>query len=96
MTAVTTRASRGPTLETMTRMVTHVAPWLAAAAIGGALIFGPVASADPSANPGPYAAPSTAPGPSPYGSGEDPDVPIGSDLNFHMPDDPNVGIDLPS
>jgi hypothetical protein len=37
----------------MKRTIKHIAPWLAAAAIGGALVFAPVASADSSADPGP-------------------------------------------
>ena len=31
----------------MKRTITHIAPWLAAAAVGGALVFAPVASAAP-------------------------------------------------
>jgi hypothetical protein len=35
----------------MKRTIKHVAPWLAAAAIGGALVFAPVASAAPGHEP---------------------------------------------
>ena len=65
--------------STMKTKISHVAPWLAAAAIGGALVFAPVASAaTPSPKPGPHAAPSSPPGTSQYGSGEDPLVPSGT------------------
>jgi hypothetical protein len=57
--------------NTMKRTITHIAPWLAAAAIGGALVFSPVASAAPG-----HVAPSPSPS-APSESGADPDVPFG-------------------
>ena len=78
-------------LETMNRAIQHIGPWLAAAAIGGALVFAPVASADSTADPGADAAssPSHSQGaPAQSGadplvpqSGTDPLVPYGSDLD---------------
>ena len=55
----------------MKRTITHVAPWLAAAAIGGALVFAPVAGAAPSHEP-----PSPSHG-TQSESGADPYVPSG-------------------
>jgi hypothetical protein len=55
----------------MKRTIKPVAPWLAAAAIGGALVFAPVASAAPG-----HVAPSPSHG-TQSESGADPDVPIG-------------------
>src|SRR5262245_14691141 len=79
MPALRTAVSQGVMLETMKRTIKRVALWLAAAAIGGALVFAPVASAaDSGAKPGPHAAPSSPPGASQYGSGEDPLVPSGT------------------
>ena len=89
-------------LETMKRTINRVAPWMAAAAIGAALVFAPVASAASSANPGPHAAPSSPPGASRYGSGEDPLVPSGTwapgDIVPYDPyiKNPGGGVDLPS
>jgi hypothetical protein len=86
----------------MKRTIKYFAPWLAAAAIGGALGFAPVASADSTANSGPHAAPSSPPGASQYGSGEDPLVPFGTWApGDEVPYDtyiknPGGGVDLPS
>jgi len=86
----------------MKRPINHVAPLLAAAAIGGALVFAPVASADSSANPGTHAAPSSPPGASQYGSGQDPLVPPGTwapgDIVPYDPylKNPAGGVDLAS
>jgi hypothetical protein len=57
----------------MKRKITHVAPWLAAAAIGGALVFAPVAGAAPGHEP-----PSPSHG-TQSESGADPYVPFGTD-----------------
>ena len=82
--------------------INHGARWLAAAAIGGALVFAPVASANPGANPGPHAAPSSPPGASRYGSGDDPLVPSGTwapgDIVPYYPylKNPGGGVDLAS
>jgi hypothetical protein len=85
----------------MKRAITHIAPWLAAAAIGGALVFAPVASAaagnagDGSGTPGHVA-------PSPYGSGASPLVPSGTWApGDQVPYDPYIknpggGVDLAS
>jgi hypothetical protein len=61
MAAVTTPASRWPMLETMNRTIKHIAPWLAAAAVGGTLFLAPVASAATDSDSG---------GCSPPGSGQ--------------------------
>ena len=80
----------------MKRTITHIAPWLAAAAIGGALVFAPVASAAPGHVP-----PSPSPG-TPAGSGADPFVPSGTwapgDEVPYNPyiKNPGGGVDLPS
>ena len=55
----------------MNRTITHIAPWLAAAAIGGALVFTPVANAAPG-----HVAPSPSHG-TQSESGADPNVPFG-------------------
>jgi hypothetical protein len=62
----------------MKRTIKRIAPWFAAAAIGGALVFAPVASADSSADPGPHAAPSPQSQGAPAQSGADPLVPYGT------------------
>jgi hypothetical protein len=98
------RAESATKLEkTMIRTIKRAALWLAAAAVGGALIFAPVASAaDSNAKPGPHAAPSSPPGPSLYGSGEDPLVPSGTwapgDIVPYDPylKNPGGGVDLAS
>jgi hypothetical protein len=100
MAAVMKPVSRGPILETM-RTIKRVAAWLAVAAIGGALVFAPAASADSSANPGPHVAPAPAAGPPPNGSDEDPTVPSGTNPNSEVPYDPYIknpggGVDLAS
>jgi hypothetical protein len=91
---------RGPILEIMNRTIKRVAPWLAAAAIGGALVFAPVASAAPgnagdgSGTPGHF--------PSPYGSGTSPFVGSGTWApGDQVPYDPYIknpggGVDLAS
>jgi hypothetical protein len=91
-----------PNAGTMKRTINHLAPWMAVAAISGALMSAPVASAASSANPGPHAAPSSPPGASQYGSGEDPLVPFGTwapgDIVPYNPyiKNPGGGVDLPS
>jgi hypothetical protein len=80
-----------PNPETMKRMIMHIAPWLAAAAIGGALVFAPVASADSSADPGPHAAPSPSQSQgAPTPGGADPLTPYGSDLSTDEPYGPYI------
>jgi hypothetical protein len=80
----------------MKRTITHIAPWLAAAAIGGALVFAPVASAVPG-HVGPVPSPST-----PSESGTDPNVPFGATApGDAVPYDPYIknpggGVDLAS
>jgi hypothetical protein len=103
MPAQRTAVSQGLMLETMKRTIKRAAPWLAAAAIGGALVFAPVANATGSgAKPGPHAAPSSPPEASLYGSGEDPLVPSGTwapgDIVPYDPylKNPGGGVDLPS
>ena len=60
----------------MKTKITHVTPWLAAAAIGGAIALAPIASA--ASNPAP--APSAVASPSAVGSaGTDPSTPYGTD-----------------
>jgi hypothetical protein len=77
--------------ETMQRTIKHIAPWLAAAAIGGALVFAPVASADSSADPGTHAAPSPSQSQeAPAQSGAEPQVPYGTDLSTDEPDNPYI------
>ncbi|HEV3262643.1 MAG TPA: hypothetical protein VG013_37735 [Gemmataceae bacterium] len=65
----------------MKRTIKHIAPWLAAAAIGGAVAFAPVASADSSADP---ASPSQSQG-APAQSGGDPLVPFGTHAGAELP-----------
>jgi hypothetical protein len=74
----------GSTMKTTTK---YIAPWLAAAAIGGAIGLAPIASAAPATTPGshdkvvPNTTASTAPAPTPFESGTDPRVPsdVGAD-----------------
>jgi hypothetical protein len=87
----------------------YLAPWLAAAAIGGAMGLTPVASAAPVSPTKSVAspAPSPTPGPARFGAGEDPLVPNGTDpyvpyvlgYNDHSDHDENDttsgGVDLP-
>jgi hypothetical protein len=87
----------------MKRTIKRVAPWLAAAAVGGALVSAPVASAAPG-----HVAPSPsheAPSPSygtPYASGASPFVPFGAWApGDDVPYDPYIknpggGVDLAS
>jgi hypothetical protein len=93
-------ANRRNTVKTT---IKYVAPWLAAAAIGGAIALSPVASADPGPAPVSQAKvvthpiASSAAAPSPFGSGEDPLVPSGA--NPYVPyvlGFPLGGVDLPS
>ena len=62
----------------MKRTIKHIAPWLAAAAIGGALVFAPVASADPDPSP------SQSQG-APGQSGGDPLVTLGTHPDAELP-----------
>ncbi|PXX08824.1 hypothetical protein [Mycolicibacterium moriokaense] len=60
----------------MKTKITHVTPWLAAAAIGGAIALAPIASA--ASHPAP--APSAVASPSAVGNaGTDPSTPYGTD-----------------
>jgi hypothetical protein len=67
----------------MTITIKYVAPWLAAAAIGGAIALAPIASA---------ASPSTAGATPPASAGTDPLVPYGTDphspyvFGYHVSD----------
>lgn len=96
-------------LETiMKRTAKYVAPWLAAAAIGGAIGLSPVAFANPVYGPVPQApaptpVPAPAPAPAPSNVGASPLVPD----NVILPNppitvddpylkDPAGGVDLPS
>lgn len=89
--AVMKPASRWPMLETMNTAIRHIAPWSAAAAISGALIFAPVAGADSSADPDPHAAPSASQSQAaPVQSGADPLVPYGTDFATDEPDNPYI------
>jgi hypothetical protein len=62
----------------MKTTVKCIAPWLAAAAISGAIGLAPIASAAPAAAPSSqdtvvtHATPSTAPAPTPFDTGTDP------------------------
>jgi hypothetical protein len=61
----------------MNTTVKYIAPWLAAAAIGGAIGLAPMASADPAATAGSqggvsHAARSNAPAPTPFEYGTSP------------------------
>ena len=65
----------------MKTTIRYVAPWLAAAGIGGAIAFAPIASAAPIANAATHPAPVSS-------AGTDPLVPYGTDpqvppLGFH-------------
>ena len=69
----------------MKRTIPHIAPWLAAAAIGGALAFAPVASAAPG-----HVAPSPSHGTASE-SGANPDVPFGPNApGDEVPYDPYI------
>jgi hypothetical protein len=92
----------------MKKMIKYVAPWLSAAAIGGAIALAPLASAASTAAPVPHNNVITTAAPSP--SGEDPLVPEGTDpriafqngyYNPMLPNDsgnanPGGGVGLPS
>jgi hypothetical protein len=73
--------------STMKTTIKYIAPWLAAAAIGGAMGLAPIASAAPATTPGPHdkvvpnTTASTATAPTPFESGTDPRVPsdVGAD-----------------
>jgi hypothetical protein len=80
----------------MKRTIKYFAPWLGAAAVGGALVLAPVASAAPG-----HVAPSPSHG-TPSVSAVDPDVPFGTDApGDYVPYDPYIknpggGVDLAS
>lgn len=80
----------------MKRTIKHVTPWLAAVAVGGALVLAPVASAAPG-----HVAPSPSHG-AQSASGADPDVPFGVTApGDEVPYDPYIknpggGVDVPS
>jgi hypothetical protein len=77
--------------NTMKTTIKYVAPWLAAAAIGGAIGLAPIASAAPGSTPVSQAkvvsnsAPSPRPAPTPFESGTDPLVPGNVGANPHVP-----------
>jgi hypothetical protein len=69
----------------MKNAIKRIAPWLAATAIGGALVFAPVASAAPGHQP-----PSPSHG-TQSASGADPDVPFGATApGDEVPYDPYI------
>jgi hypothetical protein len=80
----------------MTKTVKQAVGWLAAATIGGALLFAPAANAAPGHEP-----PAPSPGTQSV-SGADPNVPFGvSAPGDEVPYDPYIknpggGVDLPS
>jgi hypothetical protein len=90
----------------MKTTIKYIAPWLAAAAIGGAIGLAPVASAAPGTTPVPQtkvaANPAPAPAPTPFESGTDPLVPgnVGADpyIPYTLGDpylrNPAGGVDL--
>ncbi len=75
--------------STMKTTIKYFAPWLAAAAIGGAMGLAPIASAAPATSPSSHGKAATnttastapAPTPTPFESGTDPRVPsdVGAD-----------------
>jgi hypothetical protein len=73
--------------STMKTTIKYIAPWLAAAAIGGAIGLAPIASAAPASTPSSHGKVATsptvspAPVPTPFESGTDPRVPsdVGAD-----------------
>ena len=84
----------------MKTTIKYLAPWLAAAAIGGALALTPVASANPGSAPVPQSkavnapAPSpthAAPAPTPFETGTDPLVPPDVGANPYVPYFPGMG-----
>jgi hypothetical protein len=85
----------------MQRTIKRVAAWLAVAAIGGALVFAPVASAA-AGNAGDGSGAAGRGAPSPYGSGVSPFVPSGTFApGDEVPYDPYIknpggGVDLAS
>ena len=91
----------------MKTTIKYIAPWLAAAAVGGAIGLAPVASADTGSAPvsqtkviANSAGPAT-PAPTPFESGASPLVPTGTDpyipfvLGTPRHEDPAGGVDLP-
>jgi hypothetical protein len=78
------------------KSIKHIAPWLAATAIGATLVFAPVASAVPG-----HVAPLPSPGMQSE-SGASPDVPFGPNApGDEVPYNPYIknpggGVDLPS
>jgi len=105
--AETNTATQQTGKNTMKTTIKYIAPWLIAAAVGGAIGLAPVASAEPGSMPVPHAkvvanpVPSPGPAQTPFGSGEDPLVPSGADP--YIPyvlgapfKNPAGGVDLPS
>jgi hypothetical protein len=91
----------------MKRTIMYVAPWLAAAAITGAVGLAPAASASPVSTPipqSPAPAPAPAPAPTPFESGASPLVPANVGADPYVPfilgtphhADGAGGVDLPS
>jgi hypothetical protein len=86
----------------MRNTITHIAPWMAAAAVCGALAFAPIASAD--TGPAPRivsSTPAPTPPPAPSQRGASPLVPLGVNPDSQEPFDPYLknpagGVDLPS
>lgn len=77
------------------KTIKYVAPWLAAAAIGGAVSLAPFASADPDSTPAP------TPGPTPEQSDTSPFVPYGPSPDYDsvyplLQNQGGGGVDLPS
>lgn len=66
----------------MKRTIRRIAPWLAAAAVGGTLFLAPVASAATTTQTGPDQSTQTGPD-----SGADPSVPYGTHSNSNLPYD---------
>jgi hypothetical protein len=82
----------------MKATIRYIAPWLAAAAIGGAIGLAPIAGAAPATTPSSHdkvvtdtAAPSTAPAPTPFETGTDPLVPSNVGAEPLVPYVPGTG-----
>jgi hypothetical protein len=102
------RRDRTTEVDTMKATIKCIAPWIAAAAVGGAIVLAPVASADTGATRVAHdqavaqAGPSPSPAPTPpVASGADPLVPFGTHVDTDQPYDPYIknpggGVDLPS
>ena len=95
----------------MKKRIKYVAPWLSAAAVGGAIALAPLVTAAPAAAPVPHPNVTASATPSfTAQSGEDPRVPFGPDPYVPFPEgfyNPNTsdgsgttnpagGVDLPS